>query len=99
MFAYPFFQLFRNLSPGSSVEVEGFLVKSPKKGQNVELQATRVDVLGPCNMEVKKMPYQHIIYTSLVPSFDILKLKVLKTPYICYFVSLYVCLYTHLIFF
>ncbi len=36
----------RHLSTGSAVVVEGQLVASPAKGQDVELQATRVEIVG-----------------------------------------------------
>lgn len=45
------------LGPGCSVQVEGDLVKSPKKGQDVELQANKIEILGACNMEVKINSY------------------------------------------
>jgi len=40
------FEEIRHLSTGSAVVVEGELVESPAKGQNVELRATRVDIVG-----------------------------------------------------
>lgn len=30
-------------------------MESPKKGQRVELQAKRVEILGPCNLEVTEI--------------------------------------------
>ncbi|KAL0972665.1 hypothetical protein UPYG_G00193090 [Umbra pygmaea] len=39
----------RLLTFGSAVAVSGCLVKSPSRGQEVELQATQIDVVGECN--------------------------------------------------
>ncbi|OXB60351.1 hypothetical protein ASZ78_013500 [Callipepla squamata] len=39
----------RDLTFGSAVEVQGKLVKSPHKMQNVELQAGAIRVVGPCD--------------------------------------------------
>ncbi|KAG7471171.1 hypothetical protein MATL_G00121580 [Megalops atlanticus] len=39
----------RGLTYGSAVEISGDLVKSPHKKQNVELQATHIQVVGECN--------------------------------------------------
>ncbi|NXG61527.1 SYNM protein, partial [Hemiprocne comata] len=39
----------RDLSFGSAVEVQGKLVKSPHKMQNVELKAETIRVVGPCD--------------------------------------------------
>ncbi|NXK55337.1 SYNM protein, partial [Chauna torquata] len=39
----------RDLTFGSSVEVQGKLVKSPHKRQNVELKAETIRVVGPCD--------------------------------------------------
>ncbi|XP_071489676.1 asparaginyl-tRNA synthetase-like [Diadema antillarum] len=36
---------------GSSVEVKGQLVESKSKGQDIELQASSVNITGPCNPE------------------------------------------------
>lgn len=47
----PYF-LNKSLSYGSSVEVEGELMASPAKGQRLELQATDINLLGPCDNEV-----------------------------------------------
>ncbi|XP_061314065.1 probable asparagine--tRNA ligase, mitochondrial isoform X1 [Pezoporus flaviventris] len=39
----------RDLTFGSAVEVQGKLVKSPHKMQNMELKAETIRVVGPCN--------------------------------------------------
>ncbi|XP_033928509.1 asparaginyl-tRNA synthetase [Melopsittacus undulatus] len=39
----------RDLTFGSAVEVQGKLVKSPHKKQNMELKAETIHVVGPCN--------------------------------------------------
>ena len=41
--------LFKNLNLNASVEVEGLLVKSEHKQQNVELKVTRMKVIGECD--------------------------------------------------
>ncbi|NWS18141.1 SYNM protein, partial [Pachyramphus minor] len=40
----------RDLTFGSAVEVQGKLVKSPHKMQNMELQAETIRVVGPCDI-------------------------------------------------
>ncbi|XP_050828170.1 probable asparagine--tRNA ligase, mitochondrial isoform X3 [Serinus canaria] len=40
----------RDLTYGSAVEVQGKLVKSPHKMQNMELQAETIHVVGPCDI-------------------------------------------------
>uniref|UniRef100_A0A8C9KWY1 asparagine--tRNA ligase n=1 Tax=Serinus canaria TaxID=9135 RepID=A0A8C9KWY1_SERCA len=40
----------RDLTFGSAVEVQGKLVKSPHKMQNMELQAETIHVVGPCDI-------------------------------------------------
>ncbi|KAF4802066.1 putative asparagine--tRNA ligase, mitochondrial [Turdus rufiventris] len=40
----------RDLTFGSAVEVQGKLVKSPHKMQNMELQAEAIHVVGPCDI-------------------------------------------------
>ncbi|NXE66179.1 SYNM protein, partial [Calcarius ornatus] len=40
----------RDLTFGSAVEVQGKLVKSPHKKQNMELQAETIHVVGPCDI-------------------------------------------------
>lgn len=42
----------RELDFGSSVEVQGQLVKSPSKRQNVELKAEKIEVVGNCDPKV-----------------------------------------------
>lgn len=42
----------RELAFGSSVEVQGQLVKSPSKKQNVELKAEKIEVVGNCDAKV-----------------------------------------------
>ena len=39
----------KQLSTGASVAVKGTIVESPAKGQNTEMQATEVSVLGTCD--------------------------------------------------
>ncbi|XP_074073091.1 asparaginyl-tRNA synthetase isoform X1 [Macrotis lagotis] len=46
-----------DLSFGSSVEVQGVLVKSPYKKQNVELKADRIEVIGHC--DPKAFPFKY----------------------------------------
>lgn len=43
---------YRELAFGSSVEVQGQLVKSPSKRQNVELKAENITVIGNCDAKV-----------------------------------------------
>ena len=45
---------FRLLSTGCSVHVEGDLVKSVGKDQDIEVQATNVTVIGQCDNDVSK---------------------------------------------
>ncbi len=40
------------VTPGSSVLVQGTLLKSNHSGQHVELAADSVELLGPCNTGV-----------------------------------------------
>lgn len=42
----------RELAFGSSVEVQGQLIKSPSKRQNVELKAEKIEVVGNCDAKV-----------------------------------------------
>ena len=46
------FHYCRELAFGSSVEVQGQLVKSPSKKQNVELKAEKIEVVGSCDAKV-----------------------------------------------
>lgn len=46
------FCYYRQLAFGSSVEVQGQLVKSPSKRQNVELKAEKIKVVGNCDAKV-----------------------------------------------
>ncbi|KAM5223805.1 asparaginyl-tRNA synthetase isoform 7-T9 [Hipposideros larvatus] len=47
----------RELAFGSSVEVQGQLVKSPSKRQNVELKAEKIEVVGNC--DAKTFPFKY----------------------------------------
>ncbi|KAB0377448.1 hypothetical protein FD755_011892 [Muntiacus reevesi] len=47
----------RELDFGSSVEVQGQLVKSPSKKQNVELKAEKIEVVGNC--DAKAFPFKY----------------------------------------
>ncbi|XP_066225637.1 asparaginyl-tRNA synthetase isoform X2 [Saccopteryx leptura] len=47
----------RELAFGSSVEVQGQLVKSPSKRQNVELKAEKIEVVGNC--DPKEFPFKY----------------------------------------
>ncbi|XP_074191806.1 asparaginyl-tRNA synthetase isoform X2 [Rhinolophus sinicus] len=47
----------RELAFGSSVEVQGQLIKSPSKRQNVELKAEKIEVVGNCN--AKTFPFKY----------------------------------------
>ncbi|KAG8137059.1 putative asparagine--tRNA ligase mitochondrial isoform X protein [Naja naja] len=51
------------LTFGSSVEVRGKLVKSPHKGQGVELAAENIHVVGPC--DVLAFPLKYKVHHSL----------------------------------
>ncbi|KAM3837497.1 asparaginyl-tRNA synthetase [Vipera latastei] len=53
----------RTLTFGSSVEVQGKLVKSPHKGQRVELAAENIRVVGPC--DVLAFPLKYKVHHSL----------------------------------
>ncbi|XP_034261061.1 probable asparagine--tRNA ligase, mitochondrial isoform X2 [Pantherophis guttatus] len=57
----------RTLTFGSSVEVRGKLVKSPHKGQEVELAAEDIRVVGPC--DVLENGYTHI-HTPIITAND-----------------------------
>ncbi|XP_027703957.1 probable asparagine--tRNA ligase, mitochondrial [Vombatus ursinus] len=46
-----------DLTFGSSVEVQGVLVKSPYKKQNVELKADKIEVIGHCDS--KTFPFKY----------------------------------------
>ncbi|XP_032151787.1 probable asparagine--tRNA ligase, mitochondrial isoform X2 [Sapajus apella] len=48
----------RKLTFGSSVEVQGQLVKSPSKRQNVELKAENIDVIGNCDAKTFPIRYK-----------------------------------------
>lgn len=47
----------RELAFGSSVEVQGQLIKSPSKRQNVELKAEKIEVVGNC--DAKTFPFKY----------------------------------------
>ena len=51
------FHYYRELAFGSSVEVQGQLVKSPSKKQNVELKAEKIEVVGSC--DAKAFPFKY----------------------------------------
>ncbi|MBN1232314.1 MAG: asparagine--tRNA ligase [Candidatus Coatesbacteria bacterium] len=40
--------LLDDLTTGSSIEIEGLLIESPAKGQEVELSASRIKIIGKC---------------------------------------------------
>lgn len=46
------FCYYRELTFGSSVQVQGQLVKSLSKRQNVELKAEKIEVIGSCEAKV-----------------------------------------------
>ncbi|VCW98333.1 unnamed protein product [Gulo gulo] len=48
----------RELAFGSSVEVQGQLVKSPSKKQNVELKAEKIEVVGNCDAKAFPLKYK-----------------------------------------
>ncbi|XP_003226016.1 asparaginyl-tRNA synthetase [Anolis carolinensis] len=48
----------RELTFGSSVEVQGKLIKSPHKRQNVELAAENIRVVGPCDSLAFPLKYK-----------------------------------------
>ncbi|XP_062949594.1 asparaginyl-tRNA synthetase isoform X4 [Cynocephalus volans] len=48
----------RELGFGSSVEVQGQLVKSPSKRQNVELKAEKIEVIGKCDAKAFPIKYK-----------------------------------------
>ncbi|XP_068833001.1 asparaginyl-tRNA synthetase isoform X5 [Capricornis sumatraensis] len=48
----------RELAFGSSVEVQGQLVKSPSKKQNVELKAEKIEVVGNCDAKAFPVKYK-----------------------------------------
>ncbi|XP_063162006.1 asparaginyl-tRNA synthetase [Candoia aspera] len=53
----------RTLTFGSAVEVQGKLVKSPHKGQRVELAAENIRVVGPC--DILAFPLKYKVHHSL----------------------------------
>lgn len=65
MFIYVFFPKLRDLSFGCAVDVTGNLKKSPSKKQNVELHASRIDVVGECNPVVNFLSYYLIYFIHL----------------------------------
>uniref|UniRef100_A0ABI8AEM0 asparagine--tRNA ligase n=1 Tax=Felis catus TaxID=9685 RepID=A0ABI8AEM0_FELCA len=48
----------RELAFGSSVEVQGQLVKSPSKKQNVELKAEKIEIVGNCDAKAFPLKYK-----------------------------------------
>ncbi|XP_076969571.1 asparaginyl-tRNA synthetase isoform X3 [Tamandua tetradactyla] len=48
----------RELAFGSSVEVQGQLVKSPSKKQNMELKAEKIEVVGNCDAQAFPFKYK-----------------------------------------
>ncbi|XP_075858460.1 asparaginyl-tRNA synthetase isoform X4 [Microcebus murinus] len=48
----------RELAFGSSVEVQGLLVKSPSKRQNVELKAEKIEIIGNCDAKAFPIKYK-----------------------------------------
>uniref|UniRef100_A0A8C8ZTC8 asparagine--tRNA ligase n=1 Tax=Prolemur simus TaxID=1328070 RepID=A0A8C8ZTC8_PROSS len=48
----------RELAFGSSVEVQGQLIKSPSKRQNVELKAEKIEVIGNCDAKAFPIKYK-----------------------------------------
>ncbi|XP_016017053.2 probable asparagine--tRNA ligase, mitochondrial isoform X2 [Rousettus aegyptiacus] len=48
----------RELAFGSSVEIQGQLVKSPSKRQNVELKAEKIEVVGHCDAKAFPLKYK-----------------------------------------
>ena len=40
--------LLKQITTGACLSVEGLIVESPGAGQSVELQATKIDILGAC---------------------------------------------------
>uniref|UniRef100_A0A5F7ZKC7 asparagine--tRNA ligase n=1 Tax=Macaca mulatta TaxID=9544 RepID=A0A5F7ZKC7_MACMU len=57
----------RELTFGSSVEIQGQLVKSPSKRQNVELKAEKIKIIGNC--DAKDSGFVHI-HTPIITSND-----------------------------
>lgn len=51
-----FLSTLRDLTFGCAVDISGSLEKSPSKKQNVELQASRIEVVGECNPVVIVFP-------------------------------------------
>ncbi|OGN57049.1 MAG: asparagine--tRNA ligase [Chlamydiae bacterium RIFCSPHIGHO2_02_FULL_45_9] len=51
-----FVYLIKELTTGASVRVIGKLIKSPGKNQALELRASEIEIIGPCNAE--KYPLQ-----------------------------------------
>ncbi|XP_017749083.1 PREDICTED: probable asparagine--tRNA ligase, mitochondrial isoform X3 [Rhinopithecus bieti] len=48
----------RELTFGSSVEIQGQLIKSPSKRQNVELKAEKIKVIGNCDAKAFPIKYK-----------------------------------------
>ncbi|XP_077820201.1 asparaginyl-tRNA synthetase isoform X18 [Macaca mulatta] len=48
----------RELTFGSSVEIQGQLVKSPSKRQNVELKAEKIKIIGNCDAKAFPIKYK-----------------------------------------
>ena len=51
-----FEEVMKELTTGASVSIKGNLVESPGKNQSLELQASEIEVIGPCSAE--KYPLQ-----------------------------------------
>ncbi len=53
------FENIQKIRVGSSIKVEGKVVESPKEGQEFEIQATTVTLLGDCTEDYPMQPKKH----------------------------------------
>ncbi len=53
------FENIQKIRVGSSIKVEGKVVESPKEGQEFEIQATAVTLLGDCTEDYPMQPKKH----------------------------------------
>lgn len=61
-----FLSTLRDLTFGCAVDITGSLEKSPSKKHSVELQASRIEVVGECNPVVILTSFLHFEVLILV---------------------------------
>ena len=53
------FEEIQKIRVGSSIKIEGKVVESPKEGQDFEIQATSIELLGDCTEDYPMQPKKH----------------------------------------